>query len=344
MPDRRGDGGSARGDVVTRLARTAGALGRILLRGAAALALVAASAPRAVGQDPVGLITHQTDTNSVRLLRNANVRHVKTTLYWDQWVADAAYRSTFAAGIQRLSTAKFEITVVVHAPPAGSSYDTREQVYRAFADFVGARATQFTAVRNWQLWNEQDAPGWTDVFGMGRGVSVREQGRNYAAMLNLASPRIKASNRRALVVVGGLAGPDDSTRAFLQGIYDARGAFDVLAVHAYGPPIVVAARARGTILRQTMAANGDQRPLWLTEFGIEGPVMANLWGITAPDSQDVRQRDEWRDVATWNDQSRTYQRIVGYVLYDVTDYGYGIVRKDKVTLRPAYLWLQQRNR
>lgn len=320
----------------THVGRLARALG-------AAATLGVASVASAQAQDPVGLITHQTDANSVTLLRNANVRHVKTTLYWNDWVADSAYRTAFAAGVQRLAAAKLEVTVVVHAPPPGSSYDTRDQVYRAFADFMAARAAQFTAVRNWQLWNEQDAPGWTDVFGAGR-VSLREQGRNYAAMLNLAYPRIKQASRRANVVVGGLAGPDDSTRVFLQGIYDGRGSFDVLAVHAYGPPIVVAARARGTILRQAMAAAGDTRPLWLTEFGITGEVMSSLWGLSDPADQDLRQRDEWRDVAEWNDGSRTYQRIVGYVLYDVSDYGYGIVRKDKVTVRPAYTWLQQRNR
>ncbi|MGZ8493333.1 MAG: hypothetical protein ACXWZS_14140 [Gemmatirosa sp.] len=292
----------------------------------------------------MGLITHEMDARSVALLRDANVRHVKTTLYWGRWLADSAYRRAFAAGMDRLSAERFEVTVVVHAPPPGSTFGTRNQVYRAFADFMAARAAQFRAVRNWQLWNEQDAPGWTDVFGAGRGVSVREQGRNYAAMLNLAYPRIKQANREAIVVVGGLAGPDDSTRVFLQGIYDGRGAFDVLAVHAYGPPIVAAARARGAILRQAMAAHGDRRPLWLTEFGIQGAVMRRLWRMTDRSDQDLRQRDEWRAVATWNDQRRVYQRIVGYVLYDATDDGYGIVRRDKATVRPTYIWLQQRNR
>jgi hypothetical protein len=294
--------------------------------------------------DPVGLITHQTDARSITLLRDANVRHVKTTLYWDRWIADSAYRTEFAAGVQRLTAARFEITVVVHAPPPGSSYATRDRVYRAFADFVGARAAQFVGVYGWQLWNEQDAPGWTDVFGIGHGVSVRGQGRHYAAMLALAYPRIKQASPRAAVIVGGLAGPDDSTRVFLQGIYDGRGPFDVLAVHAYGPPIVAAARARGTILRREMDAHGDARPLWLTEFGIQGAAMRTLWGLRDPEDQDLRQRDEWRDVATWNDESRTFQRIVGYVLYDATDFGYGIVRSDRVTVRPTYRWLQQRNR
>lgn len=320
--------------------RALAALVRTLVVGTATLAV---GATAAAAQEPVGLITHQMDAGSVTLLRNANVRHVKTTLYWNDWVADSAYRTGFAQGVQRLSAAKFEITVVVHAPPPGSSYDTRDQVYRAFADFMAARAAQFTAVRNWQLWNEQDAPGWTDVFGAGR-VPLREQGRNYAAMLNLAYPRIKQASRRASVVVGGLAGPDDSTRVFLQGIYDGRGSFDVLAVHAYGPPVVVAARARGAILRDAMAAARDTRPLWLTEFGISGEVMSSVWQMNDPVDQDLRQRDEWRDVAEWNDTSRTFQRIVGYVLYDVSDYGFGIVRKDKVTVRPAYLWLQARNR
>jgi hypothetical protein len=163
-------------------------------------------------------------------------------------------------------------------------------------------------------------------------------------MLGLASQRIRQANRAALVVVGGLAGHPDSARAFVQGIYDGGGVFDVMAVHAYGPPIWVAARDRGAAIRAVMTARGDTRPLWLTEFGISGDVMRTVWGDTDAGTWDRRQMTEWRDVATWNDRSHVYERLIGYVLYDVKDYGFGIVRADRATVRPAYTWLQQRNR
>jgi hypothetical protein len=308
----------------------------------AALTLVAA-APAAAQERYVGLITHQTDASVTRLLTRANVKHAKTTLYWELWEGDASYRTTFADGIQRLAQAKFEITVVVHAAPPGSSFATRDAVYARFAAFMKARATQFPTVRNWQLWNEMDAAGWTDIFGMGHGVLPYEQGKNYATMLKAAHDSIKKGNANARVVIGGLGSPEDQLDDFLNGIYDGGGRFDVLAVHAYGPPIMWAARDRGAVVRAVMRARNDTRPLWLTEFGISMAVMRDLWGIWTVSGREEKQRQEWADVVTWNDGSRVYDRMIGYVLLDATDDGYGLVRASGTT-RPAYTWLQQRNK
>lgn len=319
------------------------AVGLVALAALAALGLVGARQDSTVARD-VGIVTHRTDARSVALLRAANVRHAKTTLYWDRWVADSAYRAEFAAGIARLAAAGLEITVVVHAPPAGSAaFADRERAYARFADFVGARAAQLPAVRNWQLWNEQDAPGWTELFGAGR-LPMREQGRLYAAMLARAYPRIHAASPRARVVIGGLAGPDDSIGVFLHGIYDGRGPFDVVAVHAYGPPVWKAARDRGAAVRAVMRAHGDARPLWLTEFGISDAAMRTLWRLGDRDARDRRQADEWRRLAEWNDRTGTYDRMIGYALLDEPSAGYGIVDADGRRVRPAYTWLQARNR
>jgi hypothetical protein len=297
--------------------------------------------PGAAQERAVGLITHQMDRSSTRLLSGALVKHAKTTLYWDKWEADDKYRRSFADGMQRLAESAPEITVVVHAAPRGSSYATRAAVYRDFAVFVKARAAQFPVVRNWQLWNEMDAPGWTDVFGSGA-VPIYEQGKNYATMLRSAHDSIKKANPNARVVIGGLAGPDDQIDDFLRGVYDGGGKFDVVAVHAYGPPIFWAARDRGLVIRALMQEKGDVRPLWLTEFGISMARMRDLWQITTVSGREQKQRDEWADLANWNDASRTYDRLIGYVLIDASDDGYGIVRANGAT-RPAYDWLRARN-
>ena len=322
---------------------------RVRWLAAAALSVVAAvtlamGAPRAVrAQGDIGIVTHLTDAHSVALLRAAQVRHAKTTLYWDRWETDTAYRSAFAAGLARLVAGSIELTVVVHAPPATSArYADRGRAYARFADFVGARAAQFPAVRNWQLWNEPDAPGWTELFGAGR-VGMREQGRQYAEMLTLAYPRIRRASPQARVVIAGLAGPDDSIGVFLRGIYDGRGPFDVAAVHAYGPPVWKAARDRAAVLHAVMRAHEDARPLWLTEFGISDAVMRKLWRIGSRDGRDRRQADEWRDLAEWNDRTGSFDRLIGYALIDEEQIGYGIVDADGVRVRPAYRWLQSRN-
>ena len=311
----------------------------------ALLVLVGAGAG-AQGTTPerrVGLITHEHDAVSTSLLKSANVRHVKVTLYWHLWLQDPAYPAEFAAGIQRLAAAGFEITAVVHSPPGDSAYayQHRDRVYQEYATFVGDRAKQFPAIRNWQLWNEVDA-GFSSLFGWGHGVSFTQQGQHYAAMLNLATPRIKQANSKALVVVSGLGG--DSVAPFVRGIYAGKGTFDVMAVHAYGLTLWDAAKARGNTVRAVMTSNGDKRPIWLTEFGIDSTTMARAYLMYTPSEWDGRQQWEWSNVAAGNDAARIYQRLIGYVLYDEADYGFGIVRADKTTPRPAYTWLQGRNR
>src|SRR5690606_17227810 len=94
-----------------------------------------------------------------------------------------------------------------------------------------------------QLWNEQDV--WVQApFGTGVGLGARECGRNYAAQLRLAYPRIKNANPRALVVSGGTADhPDDRWRGFLRGMMEEAPPVDAVAVHAYGPW----SRARGIV-------------------------------------------------------------------------------------------------
>jgi hypothetical protein len=310
------------------------------LAAALLLAAGAASAQGTVPERRVGLITHEMDAANATLLQRANVRHVKTTLYWHLWEGQPTYPSEFAAGIQRLAAAGFEITVVAHSPPSWASYQLRDSVYRAYARFVGDRAKQFPSVKNWQLWNEMDA-GWTDLFGWGL-VSHQQQGQNYAAMLNLAAPRIKQGNAKALVVVGGLGG--DSITPFVRGIYAGKGTFDVMAIHAYGLTLWDAAQQRGTAVRSIMQANGDKRPMWLTEFGIDSTTMERAYLMYTPAQWDSRQQWEWSNLTAGNDGARLYARLVGYVLYDKSDYGFGIVRADLTTLRPTYTWLQQRNR
>lgn len=312
-----------------------------LLAAVATLLLLGVGRPSLAQERAVGLITHQLDRTSTRLLTGANVKHVKTTLYWDKWVADEKYRRSFADGMQRLAEGAPEITVVVHAAPSGSSYATRIAVYRDFAVFMKARAAQFPFVRNWQLWNEMDAPGWTSIFGSGV-VSMYEQGRNYATMLQSAHDSIKKASPNAQVVIGGLAGPDDQIGVFLRGVYEGGGRFDVVAVHAYGPPIYWAARDRGKHIRLLMAEKSDTRPLWLTEFGISMARMRDLWKIMLASEREKKQMEEWEALAVWNDSSRVYDRLIGYVLIDASDDGYGIVRANGAT-RPAYTWLQARN-
>jgi len=175
------------------------------------------------------------------------------------------------------------------------------------------------------------------VFGAGHPeVSLRQRGQLYAEMLKLAYPAIKRGNPDALVVTGGIASPVDS--GFLQGLYDRNAPYDVLAIHTYGYPLALAFGQRGRAARRIMAAHGDRRPLWNTEFGLEGAVIAAPPPLR-PAQVDGAQLVAWKSCIEANNSARLYDRIYGHVLAEGKDLGFSLIRVDGST-RPAYRWLR----
>src|SRR3954451_4068949 len=179
----------------------------------------------AVRQDPVGstlpsvgLVVHRLDQRSVAYVVDLGISEIRYTLYWSLWT-DPVYRAEWKQGLERAVAAGLDPLVVVHQAPLGD-FQTRRQVYRAFAEFVADRAEEFPEVTAWQLWNEMDVT-FTDVFGAGHPeVSLRQRGRLYAEMLQLAYPAIKHANPRAGVVAGGIT--SGIVAGFLVGPYDVR--------------------------------------------------------------------------------------------------------------------------
>ena len=282
----------------------------------------------------VGVGVHRLDQQSVAYIRDLGVQHIRYTLYWSLW-NDPAYRQEWERDLQRALHAGLVPLIVVHQPPFGD-YQHRDLVYQAFARFMEERAAQFPAVRAWQLWNEMDE-AFTDVFGAGHPeVSLRQRGQLYAEMLKLAYPAIKRGNPDALVVTGGIASPVDS--GFLQGLYDRNAPYDVLAIHTYGYPLALAFGARGRAARRILAAHGDRRPLWNTEFGLEGAVIAAPPPLR-PAQVDGAQLVAWKSCIEANNSARLYDRIYGHVLAEGKDLGFSLIRVDGST-RPAYRWLR----
>jgi hypothetical protein len=102
------------------------------------------------------------------------------------------------------------------------------------------------------------------------------QPREYARFLKTAYTTIKAIRPRATVVMAGVSG---TPGGYLQGIYDAggKGFFDVAAcqpyVHGRQNPEEGHLVARLQAYRMVMAANGDNSPIWATEYGYpSGPL------------------------------------------------------------------------
>jgi hypothetical protein len=150
-----------------------------------------------------------------------------------------------------------------HTPPANPE---------DYAAFVGALAQRWgPRVAAYELWNEEDAPAWW----VGAPDPVA-----YAALLRASYPVIKAAEPNATVLVGGLTGND---YPYLEGLYQAgaKSYFDAVAVHTDTACNIVSPYSflRGMNERMipdsflayrevhaVMLANGDDKPIWMTEL------------------------------------------------------------------------------
>jgi hypothetical protein len=150
-----------------------------------------------------------------------------------------------------------------HAPPASPN---------DYAAFVGALGQRWGArVTAFEIWNEEDLPAW---WSGGPNPTA------YAQLLKATYPVVKAADPSVTVVLGGLTGND---YAFLEGVYQAggKGSFDAVGVHTDTACNVLSPYEflRGVDSRMipdsflayrevhtTMLANGDDKPIWMTEL------------------------------------------------------------------------------
>jgi hypothetical protein len=140
---------------------------------------------------------------------------------------------------------------------------------RAYARAIGFLAARYgSRVAAWQIWNEPNlkyyfrtnSPAW-----------------DYMRLVKNAYPAVKAASPSSQVVAGALSLSDYE---FTQRLYNygIRGYFDAYSVHPYSddkgpldPRSNLDAKysfVRGVPkIREVMLANGDSRPIWLTEYG-----------------------------------------------------------------------------
>ena len=147
-----------------------------------------------------------------------------------------------------------------------------------YFDFVGQVAARYRGrVSAYQIWNE---PNLTSEWGRRPPDAAA-----YALLLRGAASRIRAADPSALVVMAALSPTltenSDALNelVYLQQLYEAgvRGAFDVLAVQAYGlrggPDDARiddsdVTFSRPVLVHQVMISNGDANvPVWATEMG-----------------------------------------------------------------------------
>jgi hypothetical protein len=139
------------------------------------------------------------------------------------------------------------------SPSGATAWPPRNPAdYAAVAAYLARRyGTQLAAI---EVWNEPDQGN--ELYFAGPSKPQR-----YAALLRAAYPAIKQANPNVLVLAGSLVG---SNGAFLRALYAAgiKGFYDGLAIHYYNLTL-------GSVraIRQVQVASGDEKPLWLDEFG-----------------------------------------------------------------------------
>jgi hypothetical protein len=149
-----------------------------------------------------------------------------------------------------------------HTPPANPAH---------YAAFVSTLAAHFgSRVAAYEIWNEEDHSRWW---------AGAPDPAGYVQLLRAAYRAIKAAEPNATVVLGGLTGNDWE---FVEGVYEAggRGYFDAVGVHTDTACNVLSPYSflRGTDGRMiddsflayrevhaVMLANGDDKPIWMTE-------------------------------------------------------------------------------
>jgi hypothetical protein len=186
--------------------------------------------------------------------------------------------SALETGLAALPKGTKLILDVVNTPQWESGSSNPQMPPRDPADygrFVGALARRFAGrVAAWEIWNEEDDSLW---WASGPDPAA------YAALLKTAYPAIKTADPEATVVLGGLTG---NNYEYLSQLYahGAKGSFDAVGVHTDSICDVVSpyeilrnGRTDQRINRwaflgyrtvhETMLANGDNSPIWMTELG-----------------------------------------------------------------------------
>jgi hypothetical protein len=263
---------------------------------AACLAAFLGFVGRAQAAQP-GLVTDLTwgisngdQDRTIAALRDSNARWARLSIQWKAWEprqgslapwevarTDRAIALTRQAGVHVLLD-------VLNAPAWASNTDTdglgnvpRDPA--AFGRFMSLVASRYRGqVDAYEIWNEPDISRfWNGGPDAGR----------YTALLKTGYAAVKQQDPRALVVSGGLSWDYDK---YLTAMYraGAKGSFDVLAIHPYSTGSLPKWLSSIRLAHRTQVANGDTRPIWLTEFGFNTSGDPSAWQRGVSEAQQAQ--------------------------------------------------------
>jgi len=319
----------------------------------------AAAAEPGVVPDLTWYISDADKQRTVVALQDVGSKWVRLNVQWaEAEPLDGSYNewwmNEYENAIALAHAAGQRVIIMVDTAPAWASGSQRSNVPRDegdYADFMRYFANRFRGeVDAYEIWNE---PNFKRFWSTGPDASA------YAAMLKATYPKIKAADPAAKVVFGGTAGNDYDfiERAYAAGV---KGYFDVMATHPYtycgsSGPAAIRREANGRIsrdsfvgyreVRETMVAQGDAKPIWVTEFGWNTSSAvcdpgAGLWQGGVSEAQQAEhltkafkllERDRYVQVALWYNFRNNYWAADE----DEPEARYGLLRTD-FSLKPAY--------
>jgi hypothetical protein len=285
---------------------------------------------------------------TAEMLQDSGSRWVRLSVGWRHFeTAPGVYNpwwlEHYASEFARARAAGQRVLVMVTESPSWASGSAeRYAPPRDPADlarFVGFLAERYGAqIDAYEIWNEPN---------ISRFWTTGPDGSEYAALLRASYPAIKRADPTADVV---FAGPSTNDYAFVEEAYAAgvKGSFDVMGAHPYScnSPRRIERTANGRInrssflgyreIRASMLANGDDKPMWFTEFGWSTTTKA--CGVSAAvqaeylaDAYRLAREDPYVHVALWYALRNMYLNADA----DEVEAQFGLLNTD-FTAKPAY--------
>lgn len=218
------------------------------------------------------------DEGRINELRRLNVRWVRHDFNWAsiERTHGSAYDWSYADQLVGWAHyAGIQVLVTLNGTPEWLSALDRPARYDAYRQFAQAAAARYApegifaqtmgwrdgyGVSHWELWNEPNQDG--------RGWAWPPNPEVYATMLGFGQAGLRAADRNAIVVMGGLSGSGMGASGFLDYLYTlgAKDCFDVLNYHPF--PWSDDFQSAVDTVQQVVAPYGDQdKPIWFTEYG-----------------------------------------------------------------------------
>ncbi len=318
---------------------------------AAVMAIAAASAaPAAAVEAGVNISASANQTPTLKAL---GTHWVRFFLSWrvmepTRGAISASALASWEQVIARLPAGTKVIFDVVDSPEweTGSSDEHMPPANPAdYGAFVGVLAEHFgTRVSAYEIWNEEDAPGWW---------TGAPNPAAYVQLLKASYPAIKAADPSAVVVLGGLTGNDFQ---FLEGVYAAggKGYFDAVGVHTdtacdklspyeflRGPEnrLITDSFLAYREVHAVMLANGDDKPIWMTELSWRTTSAAcaeGAWaGVTAQGVSEEQQATYLRQAYHCMTQDHYVQVALWFPLQDEGVVTSGLLRENS-SRKPSF--------